>query len=95
MHYSLDLINYYQKLWRSQPGRTIGVILSGSLDDGSRGLAAIHEARGPTMVLDPGTKPRGMQQDAIDFDGPINFVGTSKEIAKMIGRALNEKRLAT
>jgi two-component system, chemotaxis family, protein-glutamate methylesterase/glutaminase len=31
--------------------RTIGVILSGALDDGSRGLAAIHGAGGRTMVL--------------------------------------------
>lgn len=70
--------------------RTIGVILSGSLDDGSRGLAAIHAARGLTMVLDPGTKARGMQQNAIDFDGPISFIGTAKEIACVIGRALDE-----
>jgi hypothetical protein len=31
----------------------VGVVLSGSLDDGSRGLAAIHAARGVTMVLTP------------------------------------------
>lgn len=31
--------------------RMIGVVLSGSLDDGSRGLAAIHDAGGSTMVL--------------------------------------------
>lgn len=33
--------------------QTIGVVLSGSLDDGSRGLAAIHHAGGNTMVLRP------------------------------------------
>src|SRR3954451_15699263 len=32
-------------------GRVVGVILSGSLDDGSRGLWEIHKAGGLTMVL--------------------------------------------
>jgi two-component system chemotaxis response regulator CheB len=74
-------------------GRIIGVVLSGALDDGSRGLAAIHHAGGLTMVLDPGIKPRGMQQNAIDFDGPISFIGDAKAIAYTIGRALNENLL--
>jgi len=65
-------------------GRATGIVLSGSLDDGSRGPAAIHDAGGLTMVLDPGSKPRGMQQNAIDFDGPISFVGTSEEIAALL-----------
>ncbi|QIE29837.1 Protein-glutamate methylesterase/protein-glutamine glutaminase (plasmid) [Caballeronia sp. SBC1] len=68
--------------------RTVGIVLSGSLDDGSRGLAAIHEAGGLTMVLDPQNKPRGMQQNAIDFDGPITFVGSGTEIALVIGSLL-------
>src|ERR1700712_3926334 len=34
--------------------RMVGVVLSGSLDDGSRGLAAINDAGGTTMVLTPG-----------------------------------------
>jgi two-component system, chemotaxis family, protein-glutamate methylesterase/glutaminase len=72
------------------PGRVIAVVLSGSLDDGSRGLAAIHKSRGLTMVLDPGGKPRGMQQNAIDYDGPISFIGTGKEIAQVIGRVIAE-----
>jgi len=66
--------------------RVIGVILSGHLDDGSRGLAAIHAVRGITMVLDPGRKPRGMQQNAMDYDGPIDFIGTTGHIAGAIGR---------
>lgn len=66
--------------------QAIGIVLSGSLDDGSRGLAAIHAAHGLTMVLDPGAKPRGMQQNAIDHDGPISFVGTAAEIARTVDR---------
>ncbi len=68
--------------------RTIGIIMSGSLDDGSRGLAAIHHAGGITMVLDPGRKPRGMQQNAIDHDGPISFIGTAIEIADAVGQVI-------
>ena len=64
--------------------RATCIILSGALDDGSRGLAAIHAAGGLTMVLDPGQKPRGMQQNAIDYDGPISLVGTAEEIAAAI-----------
>jgi two-component system chemotaxis response regulator CheB len=69
--------------------RTIGVVLSGSLDDGSRGLTAIHAAGGITMVLEPGYKPRGMQQNAIDFDGPISFIGSAVEIAGAIVQVMS------
>ena len=64
--------------------RATGIVLSGLLDDGSRGLAAIHAAGGFTVVLDPGGKSRGMQQNAIDYDGPISLVGTAEEIAAAI-----------
>ena len=51
--------------------RAIGVILSGTLDDGSRGLVAMHEAGGITMVLTPSSLPEhGMPSNAIAFDGP-------------------------
>jgi two-component system chemotaxis response regulator CheB len=69
--------------------RAVGIVLSGSLDDGSRGLAAIHAAGGLSMVLDPGFKPRGMQQNAIEFDGPIDLVGTAWEIADRIDHMLD------
>jgi two-component system chemotaxis response regulator CheB len=68
--------------------RAIGVVMSGSSDDGSRGLAAIHAARGITMVLDPASASRGMPQNAIDYDGPISFIGTGKEIAERIAAAV-------
>lgn len=68
--------------------RAIGVILSGALQDGSKGLAAIHAADGVTMVLDPHGKPRGMQQNAVDYDGPINFIGDREEIVGRIERIL-------
>ena len=68
--------------------RAIGVVLSGALDDGSRGLAAIHAAGGLTMVLEPGKKPRGMQRNAIDYGGPISKIGSAALIATAINRAI-------
>jgi two-component system chemotaxis response regulator CheB len=62
----------------------MGVILSGSLADGSRGLAAIHAAGGLTAVLDPKGKARGMQENAITYDGKIDKIGSHTEIASLI-----------
>ncbi|RYC28936.1 chemotaxis protein CheB [Lichenibacterium minor] len=65
--------------------RSIGVILSGFLDDGSRGLAAIHHAGGLTMVLKPSGSPTpGMPENAISYDGPIDVIGSPEEIAHAI-----------
>jgi two-component system chemotaxis response regulator CheB len=83
---TIDIL--FESLAEFAGARTIGVVLSGSLNDGSRGLAAIHAAGGITMVLDPGGKPRGMQQNAIDYDGSISFIGTASEIAASISRTL-------
>ncbi|WP_250502322.1 chemotaxis protein CheB [Caballeronia sp. AZ7_KS35] len=46
--------------------QAIGIVLSGGLDDGARGLAAIHKAGGVTMVLKPDSRIRGMQRNAMD-----------------------------
>jgi two-component system, chemotaxis family, protein-glutamate methylesterase/glutaminase len=65
----------------------IGVVLSGSLDDGSRGLAAIKAAGGITMVLTSAGNPsRGMPENARDYNGPIDTIGTPEQIAQEIGR---------
>jgi chemotaxis response regulator CheB len=70
--------------------RMIGVVLSGSLDDGSRGLAAIKAAGGTTMVLTPNRSgDKGMPENAISYDGPIDTIGTPEQIAEEIGRLLS------
>ncbi len=81
---TIDLL--FESLAKHAGTRTTAVVLSGALADGSRGLAAIHAAGGLTMVLSPGIKPRGMQQNAIDYDGPISLVGTAEEIAAAISQ---------
>jgi two-component system chemotaxis response regulator CheB len=66
-------------------GRMIGVVLSGSLDDGSRGLAQIHAAGGVTMVLTPNLSSHdGMPENAINYDGPIDTIGSPEAIATAI-----------
>jgi two-component system chemotaxis response regulator CheB len=68
--------------------RAIGVILSGTLDDGSRGLAAIHEAGGITMVLTPSSSPEhDMPSNAIDFDGAVDLIGSTTSLAQGISKA--------
>ena len=70
-------------------GRIIGIILSGGLDDGSRGLADINEVGGLTMVVrrTPTNYP-GMPENAIGYDGPIDLIGTPSEIAQSVCAAI-------
>jgi two-component system chemotaxis response regulator CheB len=71
--------------------RAIGVVLSGSLDDGSRGLEAIAHAGGTTMVLTrAGIAERGMPKSAAEFDGPIDVLGPAATIAREIEQCVRE-----
>ena len=68
--------------------RMIGVVLSGSLDDGSRGLEAIHKVGGITMVLTPAAWPEhGMPENAIGYNGPISLIGSPHHLAQGICNA--------
>lgn len=72
-------------------GRMIGIVLSGSLDDGARGLAAIHAAGGLSMVVTPDALPRrGMPENAINYDGPIDVIGSPTSIAGAIRVVIGE-----
>lgn len=82
---TVDLL--FDSLAQAGGQRMVGVVLSGSLDDGSRGLEAIHEAGGRTMVLTP-AGPRGMPQNAIDYDGPVDVIGDVAAIAVAIAEAV-------
>lgn len=58
LHQNRTVDVLFRSIASHAPGRFIGVVLSGGLDDGARGLAAIHEAGGLTMVLTPQPAPR-------------------------------------
>lgn len=84
---TVDLL--FHSVARHGQGRMIGVVLSGSMDDGARGLAAIHAVGGLTMVLTPDLgAQRGMPESAIDYDGPISTIGSPQVIAAAIVSAV-------
>lgn len=64
--------------------RIIGVVLSGALDDGSRGMKAINEAGGRTVVVTPDRLMSGMPENAISYDGPIDVIGDVPTIARAV-----------
>lgn len=60
-------------------------MLSGSLSDGSLGLAAIAHAHGVSMVLTrEGLAERGMPENAVAYDGSIDVLGTAAKIVREI-----------
>ena len=85
---TVDLL--FRSLAAHAGASAIGVVLSGSLDDGARGLAAIHEAKGVTMVLTPDREGRpGMPENAIDYDGPVDVIGSPRVIAGELARLVD------
>ncbi|MDP3342817.1 chemotaxis protein CheB [Frigidibacter sp.] len=72
--------------------RIMGIVLEGSLDDGSRGLAAIHDAGGLTMVITPNGPPAGMPGNAISYDGPVDVIGDIKTIAQAVEDTVSGRR---
>ena len=66
-------------------GRGIGVVLSGSLADGSRGLTAITKAGGVSMARDPWQHFEGdMPRNAIASAGPLHCVDYVPGLARAI-----------
>ncbi|MBL7259953.1 chemotaxis protein CheB [Paractinoplanes lichenicola] len=62
---SIDALFRSAARWRG--ARTVAVVLSGNLDDGAVGLAAVDAAGGACIVQDPGTAIcPGMPQSALD-----------------------------
>jgi two-component system chemotaxis response regulator CheB len=88
--HSIDAL--FWSLARHAGNRTVGVILSGLLKDGSFGLKAIKEAGGIVLVQSPEEAPyREMPQSAIRYGGPIDLVapidGLAREICRLTGYA--------
>lgn len=83
--HSVDAL--FESLARHAGPRTIGIVLSGLLKDGSLGLKALKEAGGVALVQDPAEAAYSeMPQNAIDYGGSIDFVGSIEELAEEICR---------
>jgi two-component system chemotaxis response regulator CheB len=67
--------------------RTIGVVLSGLLQDGAFGLKLIKDAGGAVLVQCPEEAAYDdMPLNALKLDGPIDFVGPVEALAQEICR---------
>ncbi|NEW79063.1 MAG: response regulator, partial [Gelidibacter sp.] len=78
---SIDVL--FSSLAETHKENVIGVVLSGSASDGTRGLSLIKEAGGITFAQDDSAKFTSMPHSAI-ASGLVDFVLSPKEIAKEI-----------
>ncbi|MDQ8187618.1 chemotaxis protein CheB [Pelagicoccus sp. SDUM812002] len=72
-HLSLPIDHFLKSLAREAGSRAIGVILSGTGTDGSRGLAEIHDAGGLAIVQTAETAKFTGMIDAATATGKFNF----------------------
>src|ERR1700761_942980 len=80
-----DIDALFCSLARNAGRRTIGVVLSGMLRDGTLGLKAIKEAGGIALVQAPEEAEFSeMPKSAIAYAGPVDLVGSIEVLAKQI-----------
>ena len=77
----LPIDTFFTSLANSKKDQAIGIVLSGSANDGTRGLIAIKAAGGVAFAQDKTAKFNSMPQSAITA-GAVDFVLSPKEIAK-------------
>lgn len=74
--------------------RAIGVVLTGDLDDGTAGLAAIKQCGGTAIVQDPATAVEpsmpasALRNVAVDFTLPVAEIATT--LVQLVGRTAAE-----
>ncbi len=90
-HYPIN--RFFQSLAENYGDRALGVILSGTGSDGTRGLLAINEAAGLTLVQDPDTAEfSGMPNSAIQTR-IIDQVLPPSELALTIARMIHSPQV--
>ena len=81
-NFPIDL--FFQTLAREKSDRAIGIVLSGTGSDGTRGLQFVREAGGITLVQEPATAEfDGMPNSAISA-GPVDRVLSPPELAQVV-----------
>ncbi|HTR27824.1 MAG TPA: chemotaxis protein CheB, partial [Puia sp.] len=83
---SLPVDVFFTSLAQVHGSHAIGVVLSGTASDGTRGLEAIKERGGLTFAQEPGSAAfRGMPQNAIDAN-VVDFILAPEEIPSQIAK---------
>jgi two-component system chemotaxis response regulator CheB len=86
--HSIDAL--FNSLARCAGPRTIGVVLSGLMKDGTLGLRSIKEAGGVALVQSPTEAAYpDMPESAIHYDGGIDLVGSIDGLARDICRRVD------
>lgn len=92
LHLPINL--FFRSLAASQPGRAIGIVLSGSGSDGTEGLLAIKARGGITLIQDPVTAQfRSMPASALAA-GAADFSLSPQAIAEELARLSHHTYLA-
>ena len=86
---SIDVL--FQSAAHAYGSRTIGVVLSGGLDDGSAGLAAIRQAGGIGIVQRPEEAVAASMPRSAILRAHPQHVASAGEIARLIVDAVNEE----
>ncbi|RYZ41023.1 MAG: PAS domain-containing protein [Myxococcaceae bacterium] len=87
--------DFLTSLSEQAPGRAIGVVLSGTGSDGTRGLQAVHEAGGTTLVQEPTSAHfDGMPRSAI-ASGFVDHILPPEGIAVTLAQLANLDPLPT
>jgi two-component system CheB/CheR fusion protein len=85
---NLPIDTFFSSLAEKHKEGAIGIVLSGSASDGTRGLKAIKEAGGLTFAQDDSAKFGSMPRSAIAA-GAVDFVLPPKGIARELSRLSN------
>lgn len=80
---SIDIL--FTSLAETHKENVVGIVLSGSASDGTKGLGAIKKAGGITIAQDESAQVKSMPRSAIAA-GVVDFVLSPKEIARKLIR---------
>ena len=85
----LPIDAFFRALARDMGRRAIGVVLSGTASDGTRGLEALRAEGGVTFAQDASAKYRGMPESAVRA-GAADFVLPARAIAARLAQLAAE-----